>query len=192
MQFPEPNFVLYCVGLPCIPDPTTPFNLPYNTSHVAVVTTNPIRSGSHDDGHMENTSDVLPDNLAQNLQSTGAPVTWVHAKEPEEDEDEEAAGHDSPNWSKSKSFTILFGCTLLYSLIAEILVDTVDTVMDSLAIDEKFLGLTLFALVCFVCPLTHYTRMPKYLTYCIFVGAQHHRVHERHLVCTVWQHRPLT
>lgn len=73
-------------------------------------------------------------------------TTYIHAKEPEEEE-EEAAGHDSPNWSKFKSFTILFGCTLLYSIIAEILVNTVDHVMDNLAVDEKFLGLTLFALV---------------------------------------------
>jgi Ca2+:H+ antiporter len=70
-------------------------------------------------------------------------------KDPEEDEgeDEEAAGHDSPNWSKTKSFIILFGCTLLYSIIAEILVDTVDEVMKDFPMDEKFLGLTLFALV---------------------------------------------
>lgn len=77
-----------------------------------------------------------------------APVAaFVHAKEPEDEEEEEAAGHDSPNWGKVKSFTILFACTILYSIIAEILVDTVDHVMDNLAIDEKFLGLTLFALV---------------------------------------------
>ncbi|KAL0093915.1 Sodium/calcium exchanger protein-domain-containing protein [Phycomyces blakesleeanus] len=76
------------------------------------------------------------------------PVAFIHAKEPEEEEEEEeAAGHDSPNWSKAKSFTVLFACTLLYSIIAEILVDTVDLVMSSVAIDEKFLGLTLFALV---------------------------------------------
>lgn len=62
-------------------------------------------------------------------------------------EDEEVAGHDSPNWSKNKSFIILFGCTLLYSIIAEILVNTVDEVMDKLPVSEKFLGLTLFALV---------------------------------------------
>jgi Ca2+:H+ antiporter len=128
-------------------DPSTAFNLPYNTSHVAVVTTNPLRSGSFDENRNDITGENLNENLAHNIPSSVPPVTWVHAREPEEDEDEEAAGHDSPNWSKSKSFTILFGCTILYSLIAEILVDTVDTVMDSLAIDEKFLGLTLFALV---------------------------------------------
>ncbi|KAI7866842.1 Sodium/calcium exchanger protein-domain-containing protein [Spinellus fusiger] len=75
-------------------------------------------------------------------------VGFIHAKEPEEEEEEEeAAGHDSPNWSKAKSFTVLFACTLLYSLIAEVLVDTVDSVMESMVVDEKFLGLTLFALV---------------------------------------------
>ncbi|KAI8635847.1 Sodium/calcium exchanger protein-domain-containing protein [Parasitella parasitica] len=74
------------------------------------------------------------------------PLAYVHANE-EEGDDEEAAGHDSPNWSKTKSFVILFGCTLLYSIIAEILVDTVDEVMKDHPMDEKFLGLTLFALV---------------------------------------------
>ena len=65
----------------------------------------------------------------------------------ENEEDEGGAGHDSPNWSKNKSFLILFGCTLLYSIIAEILVDTVDEVMKDYPMNEKFLGLTLFALV---------------------------------------------
>ncbi|KAF9981779.1 hypothetical protein BGZ65_003575 [Modicella reniformis] len=63
----------------------------------------------------------------------------------EEDDDDEAhGGHDSPNWSKAKSATVLLGCTVLYSIIAEILVDCVDKVS---SIDEKLLGLTLFALV---------------------------------------------
>lgn len=74
-------------------------------------------------------------------------MAFIHDKEPDEDEDEAAAGHDSPNWGKSKSYTVLFGCTILYSIIAEILVQTVDEVMEQIAIDEKFLGLTLFALV---------------------------------------------
>lgn len=39
------------------------------------------------------------------------------------------------------------GATILYALIAEILVNTVDVVLDGVAIDEKFLGITLFALV---------------------------------------------
>ncbi|KAG0325637.1 hypothetical protein BGZ99_000348 [Dissophora globulifera] len=64
--------------------------------------------------------------------------------EHEEDDDEEHGGHDSPNWSKAKSATVLLACTVLYSIIAEILVDSVDAVS---SIDEKLLGLILFALV---------------------------------------------
>ncbi|KAK4096585.1 hypothetical protein N658DRAFT_501402 [Parathielavia hyrcaniae] len=56
-------------------------------------------------------------------------------------------GHDAPNWSRFKSAVILMGATVLYAIIAEILVDTVDVVLESFDIDEKFLGITLFALV---------------------------------------------
>ncbi|EFQ31198.1 sodium/calcium exchanger protein [Colletotrichum graminicola] len=56
-------------------------------------------------------------------------------------------GHDAPNWSRGKSAIILMGATVLYAIIAEILVDTVDVVLEGFAIDEKFLGITLFALV---------------------------------------------
>ena len=56
-------------------------------------------------------------------------------------------GHDAPNWSKAKSSIILLGATILYAVIAEILVNTVDVVLESVDIDEKFLGITLFALV---------------------------------------------
>jgi len=75
-----------------------------------------------------------------------------------------AGGHDAPNWSRTKSYMILLGATILYAIIAgtksslsfvlilcsnfvEILVDTVDVVLGSGSIDEKFLGFTLFALV---------------------------------------------
>ncbi|KAF5618893.1 Ca2+:H+ antiporter [Fusarium sp. NRRL 52700] len=56
-------------------------------------------------------------------------------------------GHDAPNWSRAKSSIILLGATVLYAIIAEILVDTVDVVLESFSIDQKFLGITLFALV---------------------------------------------
>ncbi|KAI5295129.1 hypothetical protein KEM52_002299 [Ascosphaera acerosa] len=58
-----------------------------------------------------------------------------------------SAGHDAPNWSKTKSSVILLGTTVLYAIIAEILVKTVDVVLESVEIEEKFLGITLFALV---------------------------------------------
>lgn len=56
-------------------------------------------------------------------------------------------GHDAPNWGRGKSALILCVATILYALIAEILVNTVDVVLSNVAIDEKFLGITLFALV---------------------------------------------
>lgn len=56
-------------------------------------------------------------------------------------------GHDAPNWSKTKSSIILLVATILYAVIAEILVNTVDVVLTNFDIDEKFLGITLFALV---------------------------------------------
>ncbi|OZJ04292.1 hypothetical protein BZG36_02572 [Bifiguratus adelaidae] len=77
-------------------------------------------------------------------------IPVMHFPHPETDAghtEEEAGGHDSPNWTKSKSAVVLLACTVLYSLISEILIDTVDSVMDNVALDEKFLGLTLFALV---------------------------------------------
>lgn len=60
---------------------------------------------------------------------------------------EAGGGHDAPNWSRTKSAVILLGATVLYAVIAEILVNTVDVVLESVDIDEKFLGITLFALV---------------------------------------------
>lgn len=58
-----------------------------------------------------------------------------------------SGGHDAPNWSRTKSSIILMGATILYALIAEILVNTVDVVLNGFAVDEKFIGITLFALV---------------------------------------------
>jgi len=58
-----------------------------------------------------------------------------------------SGGHDAPNWSRTKSAVILLTATVAYAIIAEILVDTVDSVLSNVDIDEKFLGITLFALV---------------------------------------------
>ena len=60
---------------------------------------------------------------------------------------EVSGGHDAPNWSKSKSAIILLVATIMYAVLAEVLVNTVDVVLSSIDIDEKFLGITLFALV---------------------------------------------
>ncbi|RDW44246.1 Sodium/calcium exchanger protein-domain-containing protein [Yarrowia lipolytica] len=62
---------------------------------------------------------------------------------------EEAPSGHSPdaNWSRSKSTFILLSATLLYAVVAEMLVDTVDVVLENAAIGEKLLGITIFALV---------------------------------------------
>lgn len=67
--------------------------------------------------------------------------------QPINDHQEEVGGHDSPNWSRQKSSVILLGATVLYAIIAEILVDCVDVVLKQFSINPKFLGLTVFALV---------------------------------------------
>lgn len=91
---------------------------------------------------------------SSNVASTAAqrPSLTRTATFPGMEEAEHAAaavhgGHDAPNWSRLKSAVILLGATVLYAIVAEILVDTVDVVLDNYAIDPKFLGITLFALV---------------------------------------------
>lgn len=73
-------------------------------------------------------------------------------------------GHDAPSWSRTVSASVLLSCTFLYAIIAgssylmfyvclcltrytELLVQVVDVVLEGSGIDEKFLGVTLFALV---------------------------------------------
>ncbi|CRK17435.1 hypothetical protein BN1708_012043, partial [Verticillium longisporum] len=93
----------------------------------------------------------LPTNT---VPTTPRPATNRAAPFPEVEDPAAAAvsgnahgGHDAPNWSRLKSSIVLMGATVLYAIVAEILVDTVDVVLEGFAIDEKFLGITLFALV---------------------------------------------
>ncbi|RIA91306.1 Sodium/calcium exchanger protein [Glomus cerebriforme] len=81
--------------------------------------------------------------LSSQNQHPQIPIRFAH--EPEEEE--EPGGHDSPNWGKIKSGVVLLSCTAFYSIIAEILVQNVEVVLDNVTISEKLLGLTLFALV---------------------------------------------
>lgn len=56
--------------------------------------------------------------------------------------------HGAPNWTKTKAFGILFSATVLYSVIAEILIHCLDFIIISFPIlKPKFLGVTVFALV---------------------------------------------
>ncbi|KAF1837276.1 calcium permease family membrane transporter-like protein [Decorospora gaudefroyi] len=78
-------------------------------------------------------------------------ITRTHTEAPPEEHDTApggaSGGHDAPNWSRQKSAAILLTATVAYAIIAEILVNTVDGVLEGSDIDEKFLGITLFALV---------------------------------------------
>lgn len=85
-------------------------------------------------------SSALGDDLEEShAQVNAAPALAPDANAP--------GGHDAPNWSRTKSAVILLTATVAYAIIAEILVDTVDSVLEHVDIDEKFLGITLFALV---------------------------------------------
>ncbi|GAA5906066.1 calcium/hydrogen antiporter [Sporobolomyces salmoneus] len=84
--------------------------------------------------------------LPQTLRRAPSHVREV-SKPTEEEDDGGHGGHDAPNWSRGKSVTVLLGCTLLYAIIAEILVDVVDVILEGSGIPEKLLGITLFALV---------------------------------------------
>jgi len=74
-------------------------------------------------------------------------TTAAPPEEPETAPGQTSGGHDAPNWSRQKSAAILLTATLAYAIIAEILVNTVDAVLTGSNVDEKFLGITLFALV---------------------------------------------
>ncbi|KAI8587225.1 hypothetical protein BDZ88DRAFT_509103 [Geranomyces variabilis] len=65
----------------------------------------------------------------------------------DEDDEEEAGHHDHPNWGIWKSAIVLLGCTVLYSLVAEVLISSMDDVVEKLGIGEKVLGVTLFSWV---------------------------------------------
>ena len=90
-------------------------------------------SRAEGDGHIVRPEDGVP--------STQAKTTMADTMV------ENAGGHDAPNWSRTKSVVVLLTATLAYAIIAEILVNTVDAVLENVDIDEKFLGITLFALV---------------------------------------------
>ena len=104
---------------------------PHRAARMASETGKPPTSvSSGNQNPLPKPSDVIADG--------GAPEVGTHAP---------GGGHDAPNWSRTKSAVILVTATLAYAIIAEILVDTVDAVLENIDIDEKFLGITLFALV---------------------------------------------
>ena len=80
-----------------------------------------------------------------NRLKSGQPYETI-AEEQEGQEDGQG-GHDAPSWSRSVSLSVLLGCTVMYAIIAEIIVDLVDVVIEGSGLSPKFIGVTLFALV---------------------------------------------
>lgn len=63
---------------------------------------------------LRSTSTARPPHIARQI-STHAREMSAANKEADEDE---AGGHDAPNWSRVKSASVLMGCTVLYAIIA--------------------------------------------------------------------------
>lgn len=55
--------------------------------------------------------------------------------------------HGSPQWSRLKCIFILFACTALISLLADIMANNIQPLMQSLHISEYFIGVTLIAVL---------------------------------------------
>ncbi|KAF1814735.1 calcium/proton exchanger [Eremomyces bilateralis CBS 781.70] len=83
----------------------------------------------------------------ERLALTRLPTTTTEPEGHPATDEHGGGGHDAPNWSRTKSAMILLSATVAYALVAEILVNTVDSVLNNFEVDEKFLGITLFALV---------------------------------------------
>lgn len=61
--------------------------------------------------------------------------------------DDSAASHDAPEWSKTKCTVILLASTVMFGLIAEELVRTLEPTLDLIGIPQSFAGLTVIALI---------------------------------------------
>jgi Ca2+:H+ antiporter len=51
-----------------------------------------------------------------------------------------------PNWSRLENSVILLGATILYAVMAESLINTVEVILNSVEMKEEFLGIKLFPL----------------------------------------------
>jgi Ca2+:H+ antiporter len=95
--------------------------------------------------NMSSESLAVPDlDAVDDMSSIGSLFSDQDKKDAKKNE----GGHGGPNWGTFKSCAVLLTCTLLFSAIAEVLISCVDEILVAIpGIDEKFLGLTLFALI---------------------------------------------
>jgi Ca2+:H+ antiporter len=116
---------------------------------------------SEQDLHNDNSQNLLLDNSEntlngdqlvnqESLPNNLPPIPYPHHlfDDDEDDSSEEGhGGHDAPEWSNVKSYVVLITATVLFALIAEVLIGCVDNVIEEFNVDEKLIGLTLFTLV---------------------------------------------
>lgn len=118
-----------------------------NTSKQNEVTTRSSVSGST----RRNVSEGVitkTDSIRRDFNDGQSPARIIHQMTSVSSLEENIKGHDAPNWNKFKSFTILLTSTILYSLIAEILIHSLDFIIKAFPIlKPKFLGVTIFALI---------------------------------------------
>ncbi|RSL51512.1 hypothetical protein CEP54_011382 [Fusarium duplospermum] len=94
--------------------------------------------------------DVLPDLPEENDSRDGtnrASISPTDARVSKRRASKENDWHSVPNWSRTKSLLILLGATILYGILANIIIEMVDSIRTEFHVDEKFVGLTIFALV---------------------------------------------
>ena len=116
--------------------------------HVTEVAATAAATAAHDAAKFSKKSGPKPPGLVRHTSKTQIPEeTEESGLGPDPAHAGSSGGHDAPNWSKLKSSVILLSATLLYAVIAEMLVNTVDVVLNNVDIEEKFVGITLFALV---------------------------------------------
>jgi Ca2+:H+ antiporter len=83
---------------------------------------------------------------SKNRNDNASVISYESDSDSEGEKEEEEVGHEAPSWTKLESVVVLLVSTIIFSLLAEILIGSVDVVLKSINLDEKFLGVTLFAL----------------------------------------------
>lgn len=94
-------------------------------------------------------------------------------------------GHDAPSWSRTTSASVLLACTLLYAIIAGLYPS-----FSSVGFTDNIGS---FRNSC-RCRRRHSTRLwdRREVPWChpICTCPEHYRIHERHVICSQWQHCP--
>jgi Ca2+:H+ antiporter len=118
-------------------------------THAALIWQTPISEQIKQKQEVPASAEGTPTQHHHNIgsQNTAAAGAATAAAAVQESQVLEPQGHDAPNWSRQKSTIVLLSATVFYAIIAEILVDCVDSVLKEFPLNPKFLGITIFALV---------------------------------------------